>query len=301
MPKSGDASTVLSNSEDEFIRQFYGASMRTIHKNDAILDSFEERYKYTENLFNKKAKDDEKPMNAASLKKVFELSKEIEGWRSSRALYYQFVKRITLWGTLIDWYVAAQVRFWLVLGLTAANLLSTFLTLHVTRWATDDYDPPADVITGLQHLFKGLGILLIIALIVYEVPRFYHHYGPRSISKVTSSKSDCISRYLDRLDKQSRIARRNEAIFNYIMSKDKRWDSEARTYRFRYDPENDNPIIASVYFHLEEEEEMKEKTVEPEDDSTQHRRSSKHKKEVTAINNTTGGIRHRKNKDEGSV
>jgi hypothetical protein len=199
-----------------------------------LLSSHKERVKYTAERLEIKPEE----VTPVIIENLLEFGKRRSGFTR---MYNRVLRAVTLWGLFLDWAEAADARFWVVIGFGCSSILTTFLLTHVTRISNGEDDPPANIASGLQHLFTGFALFALISVLFYEVPRLWRRYNPIEYYLVYDSG------VID--PKRAHI---NYNVFLEIMKKRRKWDTDARLYRFEYDPYHDDPYVAAVYYILKE-------------------------------------------------
>jgi len=149
---------------------------------------------------------------------------------------------VTAKNSLIRSSTVGLEKLWFVFGLLYANEITDFLQVHIHGYAqnlTDDWNA---IWSGFQKLCVSIGLILLLAFLVYEPPRMYRHI-PRMCRRDSKVVFDTAL---------AEMARRNRQTFTRIIARDVKYDPEAPNYEQDYDSENDDPYVAKHYFHMEE-------------------------------------------------
>ncbi len=197
----------------------------------------------------------EAPLSKETIYRYFQIESHMKGFRLLFRCVYQF---LTANGKVADSIVFGVGKLWFIFGLIYANVTSEFLSVHIEHLATEGEDRLEEVVIGLKHWGIAVGIVALLAFLVYEGIRLLRHL-PVCYCRRREDGSCC---YVPAISfALTRMARRNAMRFQQIIAEDMQYDPEAPTYQFQYDP-YDDPDVAIYYYHLKEREMEKNRAKE---------------------------------------
>jgi hypothetical protein len=166
------------------------------------------------------------------------------------------------------WYTAAMKQAWWVLGIVYANIWIRFFMEHLEKlFITKVDDPPDVILQGFKNTCLATGIWTVLAFVLYELPRWYHHlpkcYGCKGTAK-NPRPHVCCTKCPIRCLRDTKENRRKRSRLEQCNRFDLTFDEEAPSgsWEFNSDDEDPDEFLYRMHFYDNMQQEREEEDLE---------------------------------------